>query len=218
MGYRGKVEEQARARGLRAEGLKLAEIAERLGVSKSSVSLWVRDIPVVVERRRRGPAAGAATLRRRKEAEIARLHKEAAQRIGQLSEREFLIAGTALYAGEGAKGDGEVLFANTNPRLIRFFCAWLRHFFDIDETRLRCRLYLHEDLDLEAAVTFWSQLTDIPPNQFHKPYRAAADPTHRNARHEQGCLSVRYGCSRTHRTIIGLVEAMLAAPSPRHRD
>jgi hypothetical protein len=120
----------------------LSEIAEQLGVSKSSLSLWARDIPITIESRRRGPAAGAAALRRRKVAEIARLHAEAAERIGILSEREFPVAGAALYAGEGSRTDGSVRFANTDARLVVFFCAWLRHFFAIDESRLRVARYL----------------------------------------------------------------------------
>ena len=45
MGYRGKLEEQERVRELRAQGRLLIEIATELGVAKSSVSLWVRDVP-----------------------------------------------------------------------------------------------------------------------------------------------------------------------------
>jgi len=44
MGYRGKVQEQEKARVLRAQNRTLADIAQTLGVSKSSVSLWVRDV------------------------------------------------------------------------------------------------------------------------------------------------------------------------------
>ncbi len=36
--------EQERARALRAEGYTMPEIATELGVSKSSVSLWTRDV------------------------------------------------------------------------------------------------------------------------------------------------------------------------------
>ena len=46
MGYRGKLREQEQARELRAQNLTLQDIADRLGVSKSSVSLWVRDVPL----------------------------------------------------------------------------------------------------------------------------------------------------------------------------
>jgi transposase len=40
-----KDELRAQARQLRADGQKYNDIAARLGVSKSSVSLWVRDLP-----------------------------------------------------------------------------------------------------------------------------------------------------------------------------
>ena len=44
MGYRGKLREREEARRLRAEGYTLLDIARQLGVSKSSVSVWVRDV------------------------------------------------------------------------------------------------------------------------------------------------------------------------------
>jgi hypothetical protein len=162
-------------------------------------------IPRVTVGRRRAPNA----LQRRKQAEIERLVAEGRARIGRLSEREFLVAGAALYAGEGSKTDGEVRFANTDPRMIAFFCAWLRRFFAIDEARLRVRLYLHEGLDLAASVAFWSGMTGIPPSQFRKPYRAVPDPTIRHTKHVHGCVSIGYSCSATHRSIMGLVGALL---------
>ncbi len=99
--------------------------------------------------------------------------------------------------------------ANTNPRIIAFFCAWLRHFYAIDESRVRVQLYLHEGLDLEEAIRYWSALTGVPPPQFIKPYRAAPDPSIRHAKHVNGVASVRYSCARTHRSIMGLVHALL---------
>jgi transposase len=104
MGYRGKLAERQQARQLRRTGLPLAEIAARLGVSKSSVSLWVRDVefqprPPVARGRRRAPNA----QQRRKQAEIDRLLEEGRTRIGRLSEREFLVAGVALYGGRGPR-------------------------------------------------------------------------------------------------------------------
>jgi hypothetical protein len=208
MGYRGKLAEQARR--LRRTGLPLTEIAARLGVSKSSVSLWVREVeftplPRPPRGRRRDPNA----LQRRKRAEIDRLVEEGRARIGRLSEREFLVAGVALYAGEGSKGDGTVRFVNTDPRMVVLFCAWLRHFYEIDETRLRLALCLHQGLDLSAAMAYWSGLTGIPESQFSKPYRAVPDPSIRHAKHVHGCVTVRYSCSATHRSIMGLVGALL---------
>jgi transcriptional regulator with XRE-family HTH domain len=209
MGYRGKVVEQGRARELRAQSWTLQEIADELGVGKGSVSVWVRDVEFAPRPRSAARRRGPSVLQQRKAAEIAGLLEEGRTRIGSLSEREFLIAGAALYAGEGAKTDGTVKFANCDPRMIHFFCAWLRRFFEVDESRLRVNLYLHEGLDLQDAVRFWTELTGIPAAQFTKPYRATPDPSIRRAKHARGCPGVAYGCSKTHRAVMGLVHALL---------
>ena len=110
MGYRGKLTEQEEARRLRAEGYALSEIAQRVGVSKSSASLWTRDVPFTPRPRRPGePRArqrGPNALQRRKAAEIARCEDLVREQVGDLSDRDLLIAGIALSAGEGAKTDG----------------------------------------------------------------------------------------------------------------
>src|SRR6476619_6645111 len=118
MGYRGKIELKEKARLMRAESRTLQDIATTLGVAKSSVSLWVRDVPFVP-----GPRQPSATRRPHpqhlaKLAEIERCDAKGVERIGTLSDAAFLAAGAALYAGEGAKRDGHVLFANTDAAMV----------------------------------------------------------------------------------------------------
>jgi hypothetical protein len=211
MGYRGKVKEQERARALRAQNRTLADIATTLGVSKSSVSLWVRDVPFTPTLRLRGPHRRPHPAHEAKLRQIEELNSEGVGRIGTLSEQEFLVGGIALYAGEGAKGDGAVQFANTDPTMIRFFCAWLRRFFDVDESRLRVRVYLHQGLDLQASEAFWSGLTDVPRKQFRQAHRVVPEVGIRHNKHEHGCAYVYYCCSRTHRQIMGLIRALLSS-------
>jgi hypothetical protein len=144
MGYRAKVKAQEAARALRAQNRTIANIAKTLGVSKSSVSLWVRDVPVTPSPRRYGPHRRPHPAHEAKLRQIEELNRQGSFRIGKLRDKAFLVAGVALYAGEGSKTDGEVRFSNSDPNMVRLFCAWLRHFFDVDESRLRGRLYLHE--------------------------------------------------------------------------
>jgi hypothetical protein len=209
MGHRGKLDAHVAARIMRAEGHTLLDIATHLGVSKSSVSVWVRDVPFAPSPRRRGPKRRTHPASIAKQRQIADLDRAGRDRIGTLSDDAFLAAGIALYAGEGSKRDGEVVFANTNPSMVAFFCAWLRRFFDVDESRLRVRVYLHQGLDLDAATDFWSTVTGIPASQFRRPYRAVDDGSVRRTKHANGCVSVSYGCTRTHRSIMGLIRALL---------
>jgi len=222
MGYRGKIAEQNRARDLRAAGWTYNEIAAEVGVSKSSVSLWCRDVePDADEWAARSTANrnfGARTKRPHpqqlaKQAEIARLQAEGRDRIGRLTDREFLVAGVALYAGEGAKTDGQVRMANCDPRLLLFFVTWLRRFFVIDERRLHVRVYLHEGLDLEAANSFWSDLTGIPLSQFGQPYRPVARHGIRRTKHVLGCPCIVYSSTSVHREVMGLLDALLSLPT-----
>jgi len=211
MGYRGKMVEKEQARELRAQSWTLADIAAKLGVAKSSVSLWVRDVPFVPSARRTGGQRRPHPFHEAKLREIDELEHAGVARVGVLDDKAFLVAGTALYAGEGAKTEGAVGFSNSDPRMIVFFCTWLRRFFDIDESRLRVRIYLHEGLDDKAAVAYWSVATGVPADQFGKPYRAVPDVGIRHNKHEYGCATVKYACSRTHRAIMGLVKALLSS-------
>jgi hypothetical protein len=212
MGYGGKYVARARARELRAEAWTLQEIANELGVAKASVSLWVRDVDFVPRPRNRGhPAGPFHPMRLKKEAEIERCRLDAIHFIGTVSERDRLMYALALYAGEGGKRDDKILFANNDPDLIRVFLGWLRRHFEIDESRLRMRLYLHADLDLEAALRFWSDATQIPLSQFQKPYRAVADNSIRSNRHVNGCAGVVYSSKLVHRRVMAMIAAVTSS-------
>ncbi len=211
MGYRGKVIEQERARELRAEAHTLVEIATELGVSKSSVSLWVRDVVFTPQPRHRPTFVSPHPHHVAKLAEIEEMNRRGVERVAKLGDEAFFAAGIALYAGEGGKTDGAVTFANCDPLMIACFCRWLRRFFAVDASRVRVRLYLHVGLDLEAAEAFWSQLAQIPRSQFGKAYRAVADPSIRRNKHEHGLARIDYSCSRTHREVMGLVRALLSS-------
>jgi hypothetical protein len=225
MGYRGKVEQQERARVLRAQGWTYAEICEELDVARSSVSLWVRDVAVdpalLDERRRARFDAGLlpvtrrpSSLHLRKLAEIEECEVRAGSALGDLSNRDLFVAGIALYAGEGNKTGAAVGMANTNPAILAFFVRWLRTFFEVDESRLRVRLYLHQGLDLDAAEAFWADRLSIPREQFRAPYRAVADPTRRRTKHLLGCPSVTYSDSHHLRSILALIDRLLSSAAP----
>jgi hypothetical protein len=211
VGYRGKLRERAEARRLRGEGKTMLEIANEVQVSKSSVSRWVRDVPFTPSKRRTGPQRRPHPWHDAKLRNIEQLNVMGRHLVGVLSEESFLVAGAALYAGEGSKRDGQLVFANTDPALVAFFCRWLRHVFVIDEGRLRVRVYLHQGLDLDAAVAFWSGVTGVPVEQFRKGYRAVAKHGIRNNKHEFGCVYVSYGSSEVQRSIMGLIRALLSS-------
>lgn len=94
MGNRDKVEERRRARELRAQSWALQQIADELGVSKGSVSLWVRGIDFIPTPRSRGHSSQRPhPLTLRKEAELERCRTEAESWAARADERGLFIWG-----------------------------------------------------------------------------------------------------------------------------
>jgi transposase len=175
-----KDELRATARSLRNLGLDYDEIVARLGVSKSSVSLWVRDLPrpprLSVEECKKRSAEGARRYweaeRPAREARLAGVAARAAAEIGHMTDREILIAGAIAYWCEGTKNKphrraDRVVFINSDPVLIGFFLKFLYTAGIAPET-LVFRVYIDETADVEAAQRFWLDATDAQPSQFRR--------------------------------------------------
>jgi hypothetical protein len=174
---RAKDDLRAEARALRARGWTYDEIQVELGCSKSSISLWVRDLPKP-ERKRSTEDASAiarrgweATLRRREE---ERRQKKAAamHAVGELSDREVFLVGVALYWAEGAKDKSycrreRLHFINSDPNVIAFFLRWLDTL-GVERERLRFRVSIHESADVTDAEAFWAGLVGVAPSAFQK--------------------------------------------------
>ena len=177
---RAKDDLHAQARELRAQGLDYEEIAAALGVSKSSVSLWVRDMPrpdrLSYEECRKRSVEGSQryweTERPAREAKREEVRAAAAGKIGTLSKREILIAGAIAYWCEGAKSKPHKLrervqFINSDPGLIKFFLRFLSEA-GVAPTQLRFRVNIHQTADVAAAEQFWLGVSNAEPELFHR--------------------------------------------------
>ena len=228
---RAKDDLHARARVLREQGLDYEEIAAALGVSKSSVSLWVRDMPVPArlsyEECRKRAAEGSRlyweTERPVREAQREAVRAAAAGQIGVPSKREILIAGAIAYWCEGAKSkphrrSEQVVFINSDPGLIRFFL----HFLDeagVASGQLRFRVHIHESADVAAAEEFWRSVTGAGSAQFHRTGLKRHNPrtVRKNVGADyHGCLIIRVRQSADlYRRIEGWVRAATTVPECR---
>ena len=57
---------------------------------------------------------------------------------------------------------------NTNPDIIRLFLDFLRKDIEVDESRLKLQLQIHEGDNREYMENYWSKITGIPRNRFTK--------------------------------------------------
>lgn len=193
---------RARARDLRRAGMTYDRIELELGVSKSSISLWVRDLPKPAPRT---PEEASAIARRGWERtlelrEEQRQHtKDAASaEIGTLSDRELFLIGVGLYWAEGSKSkpyrrDESVVFVNSDPNMIRLYLAWL-DLLRVEKERRRFHVMIHESADVESASRYWAELVGATLDSFHKPVIKKHNPktVRKNTGDDyRGCLVVR---------------------------
>ncbi|MGW2118939.1 hypothetical protein [Streptomyces zhihengii] len=168
---------RARARELRLAGLTYDRIQLELGCSKSSISLWVRDLPkpeprYTEEEQRALMNAGLAQLRAAREEDRRAAKAEAAHSVGELSERELLLVGAALYWAEGGKDKPwqrreHLKFINSDPDVIRLHLRWLE-LLGVSRDRLRLTLNIHENADAAEAQAYWARLTGTDASHFNK--------------------------------------------------
>ncbi|NGO78314.1 hypothetical protein G6045_22005 [Streptomyces sp. YC504] len=168
---------RAKARELRLQGMTYDQIQVELGCSKSSISLWVRDLPKPERTRTREEASAIA--RRGWEATLARREEErratkrvSAGEIGALSERDLLLVGAALYWAEGAKDKSysrreKVLFVNSDPGVIKVYLAWLK-LLGVAPENLRYRVMIHLTADVEGAERYWADQVGVSVDEFQK--------------------------------------------------
>ncbi|WP_435189106.1 hypothetical protein [Streptomyces sp. bgisy126] len=215
---------RARARELRLEGWTYDRIQLELGCSKSSISLWVRDLPkpeprYTEEERRARMDAGLARLRETRDEERQETKRLARESVGALSDRELFIAGVTLYWAEGAKDKSyrrrEVLqFINSDPNVITLYLRRL-DLLGVTPDRLRFRVSIHESADVTEAEGFWAELAGVDGSTFQRATLKRHNP--RTARKNtgeayRGCLVVYVtGGSELYRRMegawYGIVEA-----------
>ena len=223
---------RARARELREQGLDYNKIAAELHVSKSSVSLWVRDLPrpayAAPKAARERHAAAMARYwkveRERRESARAAVSTAAAGELSRLTDREILIAGAIAYWCEGAKNKpyrrtDRVDFINSGPKMIKFFLRFLDAAGASRES-LILRVCIHESADVHRAQEFWLEVTGCGEAQFRKPQLKRHNPrtVRKNTGEEYyGCLRIQVRRSITlYRKIEGWAGAVMAAGGNDH--
>lgn len=175
-----KRQERDAARELRKTGMSLNDIVRTLGVSKASVSVWVRDIQLSENQRSKLTIRGFSVdaIEKRRTNRIANTlarHRividRAKEDIDTLSEHELLLVGAALYWGEGNKSNkGAAGVANSDPYVIRLMMRFFLEICHVPAERFRGHIHTFSHLNAADAETYWSDISGIPITQFYKTY------------------------------------------------
>jgi len=175
-----KTLERDEAHSMRRKGVSITKIATTIGVSKSTVSYWCRDIVLsekqlerLISIRKHAGQASLIRIAEAKRTERIEITKKALQRgaedVGTLTKRDLFMIGLALYWGEGYKsGNEECGFTNSDPKIINVYIHWLTSIYKIKKDDLILRVSinkLHEHRE-KSVMRFWSRTTNIPLSQF----------------------------------------------------
>jgi len=167
---------------LRFIGKSYGEIKCALGVPKSTLSSWFKNLQlppsvqkILIEKGRATNKNLAEFNRRRTQAikiENQQVRQAAAEEIKSLSKRELLLIGAALYWAEGYNkqdnvGSPNISFGNSDPKMVILFLRFLREVMRIPEEALRPIVQIHHNVEVKSAINFWSKISDIPQKFFH---------------------------------------------------
>lgn len=172
------LEKHVRALELRKKGWSYLAIKKELGVSKGSLSLWLNKFPLSHEQldklqfhNEHRIESFRATMAKKKQKLFDEAVKDQELIIGNLTEKELYLCGLALYWGEGGKTQyANLTFANTDPRMIKFFLLWLRQAIHYPDDHIKIKLHLYKDMNIDEETKYWVDVTELGVAHFSKPY------------------------------------------------
>ncbi|MFH1533973.1 MAG: hypothetical protein ABID64_03510 [Nitrospirota bacterium] len=164
---------------LRKNGKSYSEIKKALGIPKSTLSYWLKDLKIDKHLKekllQRAHKAGIEALikRNKRQTVIAKQNAEkitikSAKEIKNVNLEKLKLIGAALYFGEGGKSGKRVDFTNSNPEMIKMIMKFFRIICKVEESKFRAQLSVHEEEKIETSKRFWSKTTRMPLNQFIK--------------------------------------------------
>lgn len=170
--------DRAEAVRLRRDGRSYNEIRRLLNIPKSTLSGWFRNIRLSATQRQhlmtknqqvwseniiRYNKLRAKKTRQRTQREIF----VSSLQIGNLSQRELRLIGTALYWAEGGKGNRwRLQFSNTDPFMVRLMMRFFREVCRVPLDVFSAQIHLHPNISEQSAKRFWSRVAGIPCSQF----------------------------------------------------
>ncbi|MEN9614061.1 MAG: hypothetical protein RLZZ347_368 [Candidatus Parcubacteria bacterium] len=157
--------------------MSYSQIKEELGVSKSTLSGWLRNMPLSEERIKELGALNPMriercrnTKMRKRQDRLDSVFRRVIKDIGVLSRREIFLTGFFLYWGEGWKSTKATMaLTNTNPQMMKYFMRWIETL-GVDKRKVKVSLQLYSDMDIQKQISFWAKELSIPRRQFRKPY------------------------------------------------
>lgn len=178
---------------LRQLGMSMTVIEKKLGIPRSTLSLWFKKVPITEKQRlslmknrqdgwAKARVRAVESHRAQKALRLVQAKKQAQSTIAKMAVTPELLELTfaMLYWGEGTKGD-KTSIGSSDPNILRFAIYVLRTVYQVPLRSIRCDLHLRMDQDPEETRRFWADSLQLPTECFRKPLydkRSVGRPTY----------------------------------------
>lgn len=187
--------DKIRAFELRRRSNSFSFITNKLGIPKSTLSVWFKNEPWSTEIKNK-LAAEVSLKNSKKLKKVSEVHRkrwekwhlecqeEAIHEFPSLRDKPLFLAGLALYWSKGDKvlKNGIVRLSNSDPEMIKVFYGFLLSVIGIPKDKIKLKLVLYPDLVENVHKNLWAKLTGLPQNQFSKSiYLKSKSPKKRSS-------------------------------------
>ncbi len=186
---------------LRKAGYSLFEISQKLKVSKSTASIWLRKVNLGLAAQKRlsnrillSSKKGLQSIQNKRNLVKVEIEKSVMLLQTQIKIHKNIkkLLCAMLFWAEGEKKSlSSVVFINSDPIMISTFLKLFRTSFNLDEKKFRILVHVHEYHNDKLIKKYWSKLTQIPISQFYRSY-LKANTKKRIRQNYKGTISVRY--------------------------
>lgn len=160
---------------LRKQGLSYNEIRDRIRVSKSTLSLWLRSVGMakkkarlLTEKQRISRTKAVRVWHERRVEKTFSIKQNALNEISTVSRRELWLIGTALYWAEGTKERGRsqrLQFSNMDPHMLVLYKKWLVDILNVKIGEMEFLLSIHQSSqNIDQVLDYWANFLEIPIN------------------------------------------------------
>lgn len=181
---RSKFAEKEKAIKLRKKGYSYSEILKSVGVSRSTLSEWLRHITISntqVDRLRskneQARKLGSIALKNKRIEKSENIIKQSIREIGSIDKNTLRIIGATLYWAEGSKQNEhepskELIFTNSDPKMLRLYLLWLRRCFLVKKDNIKFEIYIHETYNKTPSELsrYWAGVTKFKIDKLQKIY------------------------------------------------
>ncbi|MBI3459052.1 hypothetical protein HY061_02200 [Candidatus Azambacteria bacterium] len=203
---------------LRENGLSIGKIEHRLGISRSTLSDWFKNIELTSIQKKRllkDWHDGLVKARKKaiqwhntqKEERIREAKNQALNILENIDLKKLDILELALamlYLGEGAKKKVETSLGNSDPLILQFFIVALRKIYNIKTEKIKCDLYLRADQNPLKMRRFWAKQLGLPLKNFVRINLDKRTIGVKTYSYYKGVCSVRCGTVAIQRKLIFL--------------